>query len=449
MRPETADLTALDHQHLWHPFTAQDEWEAAGPPVFITRGRGVRLEDTEGRVYLDGVSSLWANVHGHDHPRLRAALAAQAEAVVHSTMLGLSHAPGARLAAALVDATAPLAFGGPPLQRVFFSDSGSTAVEVGLKIAFQAHQLRGDRQRTRFAALAHAYHGDTVGAVSVGGIDLFHALYRPLLFDAVRLDSPLSAAPDEEAACLDQARAALAAAGPTLAALVVEPLVQGAAGMRRHSPAFLRALADAARAVGAYVVVDEVATGFGRTGALFACALAGLRPDVLCVAKGLSGGLLPLAATLVSEPIFDLFRGPYPAHRTLFHGHTFTGNPLACAVALESLAIFRDEAVIQGLPPKIDALTALLGALPHVGATRQLGLMGAADLVHGRGPAARVGHAVCLAARRHGLLLRPLGDTLVFMPPLAMTPAEIAEMGAATRAALTEVLGPAAAPHRA
>ncbi len=446
MRPETATLAALDHRFLWHPFTAQDEWEAAGPPVFIARGRGVYLEDTEGRVYLDGVSSLWANVHGHDHPRLRAALSAQAGAVMHSTLLGLSHAPAARLAAALVDAAAPLAGGGPPLQRVFFSDSGSTAVEVGLKIAFQAQQLRGETQRTRFAALTHAYHGDTVGAVSVGGIDLFHALYRPLLFDAVRLDSPSAARAAEEEACLAQARAALGAAGPTLAALVVEPLVQGAAGMRRHSPAFLRALAEAARAVGAYIVVDEVATGFGRTGTLFACEQAGLRPDVLCVAKGLSGGLLPLAATLVSEPIFDLFRGPYPAYRTLFHGHTFTGNPLACAVALESLALFADERVLEGLPPKVAALEALLAGLPHVGATRQLGLMGAADLVHGRGPDARVGHAVCMAARAFGLLIRPLGDTLVFMPPLAMTTGEIAAMAEATRAAITAVLGPAAAP---
>ena len=439
--PET--LAAWDLAHVWHPFTQQDEWEADAPPLIIDRAEGVELIDIQGRRYLDGISSLWTNVHGHGHPRINEAIRAQLDRVAHSTLLGLASTPSILLARRLVELTGrELGSDGAPLARVFYSDSGSTAVEVALKIAYQAQQQRGERRRTKIAAMAEAYHGDTLGSVSVGGIDLFHGIYRPLLFDALRLPCPDR--PDEavEADCLARIEALLAQEGEELAAVILEPLVQGAAGMRSHSPAFLRRLVALARQAGALVIADEVATGFGRTGTMFACQQAGVVPDLLCLAKGLTGGTLPLAATMVSAAIADAFRGPYEAHRTFFHGHTYTGNPLACAAALASLEIFEEETVIAGLPPKIAALGAAMVALPDAffGERRQRGLMAGATLLHNRGPTARVGHRVCMAARRHGVIVRPLGDQVVFMPPLAMTVEQIRAVVEAVGLAAVEVL---------
>lgn len=443
--PSPATLAAWDHAHVWHPFTQQEEWEAAGPPLIVDHAEGCELVDVHGRRYLDGISSLWTNVHGHRHPRIDAAVRAQLDRVAHSTLLGQSGVPAVILARRLVELVGrELAPGAsPPLTRVFYSDSGSTAVEVALKVAYQHQQQVGQSRRTRIAALSEAYHGDTLGSVSVGGIDLFHGIYRPLLFDALRLPAPDRADPAQEALCLQRIEALLAEHGETLAAVVVEPLVQGAAGMRMHSAAWLQRLAELTRASGALLIADEVATGFGRTGTMFACSQAGVVPDLLCLAKGLTGGYAPLAATLVSEAVFDAFRGPYAAHRTFFHGHTYTGNALACAAALASLEVFEEEAVMDGLPEKVAALSGALAALPeaHVLERRQRGLMAAAVLRHEEGPEARVGHRVCMAAREHGLVLRPLGDTLVFMPPLAMRPEQIARMGEATTAALRDVLG--------
>lgn len=425
------DWAERDLRHLWHPFTQADEW-ARQPMIVVERAEGCELIDVEGRRYLDGVSSLWCNVHGHRHPRIDAAVRAQLDRVAHSTLLGLSHPPAIALAERLAALTG--------LPRVFYSDSGSTAVEVALKMAFQAKQQRGERLRTRFAALTEAYHGDTLGSVSVGGIDLFHGVYRPLLFDAVRIPAPERPDPAEEALCLARADVLLRAHGPELAAVVVEPLVQGAAGMRMHSPAFLRAIADMARAEGAYVVADEVATGFGRTGTMFAVEQAGVRPDLLCVAKGITGGYLPLAATITTEEVFDAFRGPYTSNRTFFHGHTYTGNPLACAAALASLDVFEEERVIAGLPAKIAALGDALARLRGVAEVRQKGLMAA--VVLGDFPAAeRVGHRVALACRDEGAILRNLGDSVVLMPPLAMTPDQLRACVAALGRAMGRVLG--------
>lgn len=445
--PTPEALARWDLQHLWHPFTQQDEWEAAGDPLMIERAEGVELIDVQGRRYLDGVASLWTNVHGHRHPHIDAAVRAQLDRVAHSTLLGLASVPSARLARRLIELTARLPGAGEPLSRVFYSDSGSTAVEVALKIAFQCQQQRGQRQRTRFAALAEAYHGDTLGGVSVGGIELFHGVYRPLLFDALRLPAPDRPDPDDEARCLAHADELLREHGDTLAAIVVEPLVQGAAGMRRHSPAFLDALLSLAREAGLLVIVDEVATGFGRTGTLFALEQTTSRPDLLCLAKGLSGGYLPLAATLATEAVFEAFRGPYVEHRTFFHGHTYTGNPLACAAALASLEVFEQEAVIEGLPPKIQALSDALRALPtrHVAELRQHGLMAGALLRHDHPPEARVGHRVCMAARELGVIVRPLGDLIVFMPPLSMSPKDIRRMVDSVGAVLNQELS---APSR-
>lgn len=441
-KPTPEQLAAWDLAHVWHPFTQADEWEADSPPLIIERAEGVELIDVHGNRYLDGISSLWTNVHGHSHPHLLASVQAQLARVAHSTLLGLAGTPSILLAKRLVDLAARIPGETPPLTRVFYSDSGSTAVEVALKIAFQAHQQRGDTGRTRFAALSEAYHGDTVGSVSVGGIDLFHSIYRPLLFDALRVPAPDRADPVAEADCLKAAEALFAAQGEQVAALVVEPLVQGAAGMRMHSADYLRSLAKIARDAGALLIVDEVATGFGRTGTVFALEQAGLRPDLLCLAKGITGGLLPLSATLVTESLYDAFRGPYPEFKTFFHGHTYTGNALACAAALANLDLFADPALLGSLPAKIEALRSGLADLtgPHVGEVRQRGLMAGAVLRHDRPLADRVGHRVALACRRHGVVVRPLGDVVVLMPPLAMTPHQISTVCSAVGAAIRDVL---------
>jgi adenosylmethionine-8-amino-7-oxononanoate aminotransferase len=403
------DWLARDRRRVWHPFTQADEWDAQDN-LAIVAAEGVWLLDADGRRYLDGVSSLWCNVLGHRHPAIDAAIRAQLDRVAHSTLLGLTHPPAVELAERLCAMTG--------LDRVFYSDSGSTAVEVALKMAFQCQQQRGHTGRTRFAALAEAYHGDTLGSVSVGGIALFHSIYRPLLFDAVRLPSPERAETEEEATCLAAAQAAFAAHGPTLAALVVEPRVQGAAGMRRHSAGFLARLCSLARDAGALVVADEVATGFGRTGRMFASE--GVDPDFVCLAKGLTGGYLPLAATLTRERVYDAFRGEMV--RTFFHGHTYTGNPLACAAALATLDAL--PGVIASLPPRIDALREGLASLAHpaVREVRQEGLMAAIRL-HDGGP--RFAHRVALACRSHGVILRSLDDAVIVMPPLVMEPAQI------------------------
>jgi adenosylmethionine-8-amino-7-oxononanoate aminotransferase len=438
---DPAALAALDHAHLWHPFTQHREWFATEPLV-IARAEGNWLVDVHGRRYLDGVSSLWTTVHGHRHPDLDRALLDQLGRVAHSTLLGLSHPPAILLAAALVQ-RAPAG-----LQRVFYSDDGSTAVEVALKMAFQYHHNRGDRARTRFACLRDAYHGDTLGSVSVGAIDLFHSLYRPLLFDALVLPAPTDAGGPEEERCLAEGLALLARHGDTLAGLVYEPLVQGAAGMKHHSAAFLQRLLGEARRRGVLLVADEVAVGFGRLGTLFASEQVGVAPDLLCVAKGLSGGYLPLAATLATEEVFSAFLGDPGSHVQLFHGHTFTGNPLACAVALESLALFDRDRVLDRVRVLEEVLRDALAGLatsPWVHAIRHRGVMVGIDLRAPDGtplPAAdRTGHRVCLAARPLGVVIRPLGDTLVLNPPLSLEPAEARLLVDVVGRAISAVLG--------
>src|SRR3954463_7492352 len=332
----------LDHDHLWHPFTQQRDW-VGEEPLMIESAEGTELIDTEGRRYLDGVSSLWCNVHGHRHPAIDEAVRDQLDRVAHSTMLGLSHPGAAELAARLVE-IAP-----PGLNRVFYSDSGSTAVEVALKMAFQHWQHRGEPQRTGFVCLDMSYHGDTLGSVSVGGIELFPTLFRPLLFDA-HMARPGDAADLERI---------LGEHGDTIAGVIVEPLVQGAAGMLLHPDGYLRAVRELCDRFGVLLIVDEVATGFGRTGTMFACEQEGVTPDLMCLAKGLTGGYLPLAATLATEQVYEGFLGAFEQFRTFFHGHTYTGNPLACAAALATLDVFEQERTLEALQPKI----ALLGDL--------------------------------------------------------------------------------------
>jgi adenosylmethionine---8-amino-7-oxononanoate aminotransferase len=408
----TVDPAQLDRDHLWHPFTQQAGW-VEEEPLMIESAGGSELIDREGRRYIDGVSSLWCNVHGHRHPGIDAAVRGQLDRVAHSTMLGLSHAGGAELAARLVE-LAPRG-----LSRVFYSESGSTAVEIALKMAFQYQQQRGGQhaRRTSFVHLRDAYHGDTLGAVSVGGIDGFHAAYRPLLFQT-------HATEPGDPADLERV---LASHEEEIAAAIVEPLVQGAAGMRVHPQGYLRAVRELCDRFGVLLICDEVATGFGRTGTMFACEQEDVAPDLLCLGKGLTGGYLPLAATLASERIYEGFLGDPAAGRTFFHGHTYTGNPLASAAALASLDAFEFERTLERLQPKIELLAELLAVvetMPEVVEVRRCGLMVGLDLGE-HDPALRVGHRVTLEARARGAIVRPLGDVVVLMPPLSISEGEL------------------------
>jgi adenosylmethionine-8-amino-7-oxononanoate aminotransferase len=403
------DLVAADRTHLWHPFTQQRGW-VEEEPLIVERAEGTSLIDVSGRRYIDGVASLWCNVHGHRHPRIDAAVREQLDRVAHSTMLGLTHRPGIELARRLAE-LAP-----PGLTRVFYSDSGSTAAEIALKMAYQYWRQRGE-ERTRFAALRMAYHGDTIGSVSVGGIDLFHSLYRPLLFDT------LKAEPGDLAGM----ERLLAAHAGEVAAVIMEPLVQGAAGMLVHPEGYLRGIRDLCDRHGVLLILDEVATGFGRTGRMFACEHEDVAPDLLCVAKGITGGYLPLAATLTTERIYEGFLGEFEEFRTFFHGHTYTGNPLACAAALATLEVFEEERTLERLAPKIELLGELLEPLaahPAVREVRRRGFMTGIELAD-LPLSARVGHRVTLEARRRGAIVRPLGDVVVLMPPLSIEESEL------------------------
>jgi adenosylmethionine---8-amino-7-oxononanoate aminotransferase len=410
-----ADPAQLDHDHLWHPFTQQQGW-IEEEPLVIERGEGSHLIGTDGRRYIDGTSSLWCNVHGHCHPAIDRAVRDQLERMAHSTMLGLSHPGAAELAARLVG-IAP-----PGLSRVFYSDSGSTAAEIAVKMAFQYQRQRGGQhaRRTSFVHLRNAYHGDTIGSVSVGGIDLFHAAYGPLLFQT-------HAAEPGDAA--DLARI-LASHGEEVAAVIVEPLVQGAAGILVQPPGYLRAVRELCDRHGVLLICDEVATGFGRTGTMFACEQEQVAPDFLCLAKGITGGYMPLAATLTTERIYEGFLGAPEDQRTFFHGHTYTGNPLACAAALASLDVFESERTIERLQPKIRLLGELLegiAAMPEVAEVRWRGFMVGIDLGE-HDPALRMGHRVTLEARRRGALVRPLGDTVVLVPPLSISAEDLTSL---------------------
>ena len=429
----------LDHHFLWHPFTQQRGW-CEEKPLVIESADGTDLIDENGRRYIDGVSSLWCNVHGHRHPLIDAAVREQLDRVAHSTMLGLTHPGATELAARLVELTPP------GLDRVFYSESGATAVEIALKMAFQYWQQRGGqhRRRTSFVTLAGAYHGDTLGSVSVGGIDLFHGAYGPLLFDAHRVEPG-----DAEglARLLDYR-------GEEIAAVIVEPLVQGAAGIRAQPPGFLRRVRELTERHGVFLIADEVATGFGRTGTMFACEQERVAPDLLCLGKGLTGGYLPLAATLTSERIYEGFLGAADEQRTFFHGHTFTGNPLGCAAALASLEVFDSESTLVRLQPKIRLLGELLAEiaeLPEVAEVRGRGFMVGIDLGE-HDPALRLGHRVTLEARERGAIVRPLGDTIVLMPPLAISQADLkrlVEIVAASIRAACASAEPAAAAEPA
>lgn len=466
------EIRHWDLHHHWHAFTQMAEYE----PLVIARAEGCRLFDLDGRSYLDGASSMWCNVHGHNHPRINAAIREQLDRVAHSTALGMGCETTARLAKRLTD----LAPGN--LEHVFFSSDGSSAIEVALKMAFQYWKQcdRPQPEKTKFIALGEAYHGDTLGSASVGGIPRFHALFKPLLFDVLRapmptarLDSqavsarpaglkgsPLSSAELAEdfaagTAGLSVAKSALEEMEGLLeqhhdrvAAVVIEPIVQCAAGMVMHPPGYLRSLRELTQKYRVLLITDEVAVGFGRTGTMFACQQENVVPDLLCLGKGLTGGYLPLAATLASGEIFRAFLGTHLSGRALHHGHTFSGNPLGCAAALASLDLFDEEQTLANLPPKIARLGEhlhLLADHPHVAATRQRGFIGALELTPDKALGLpypveqRRAWQVCRAALELGVWLRPLGDVLYVMPPLAISLEELDTILVALRQAIDTV----------
>ena len=428
-------LKKLDHSYLWHPFTQMQEWVAEANCI-ISQGDGHYLVDVHGRKYLDGVSSLWCNLHGHRKREIDDAIKAQLDRIAHSTFLGLSHVPGIQLAEKLIE-VAPKG-----LKRVFFSDSGATAVEIALKMAVQYWQLQGAGQRTEIATLAESYHGDTVGSMSMGYSDTFHRYHKSLLFPVLRLTPPhvfryyqrMNEA-DALKAAITEAEEKLGSRKDSFAALVMEPLMQGAAGMWSQPVEYVKALAALCRRHGILFILDEVATGFGRTGKMFAAEHAGVTPDILCLAKGITGGYLPLAATVTTEKVYSAFLGEYGEFKTFFHGHTYTGNPLGCAAALASLELFERENIIEGMQPKIDYLRNRLNQdflpLPHVSDVRQWGYMIGIELVEDKtrrkhyAVERRMGHRVILEARKHGVMIRPLGDVIILMPPLSILEDEL------------------------
>lgn len=453
----TEELRRRDKSVLWHPFTQMADW-VKDDPLVIERGEGNYLYDTDGNRYFDGVSSLWVNLFGHRRKEIDDSVRAQLDLLAHSTFLGLSHPPAIELAEKL------LAVSPPGLTRVFYSDNGSTAMEIAIKMAFQFwRQTEGGEGRRTFLTLTEAYHGDTIGSVSAGGIDLFHKIFHPLLFRTRRMPTPNCyrcpyglARPSCALHCADRMDEEVRRVDKELAAVIVEPLVQGAAGMLLMPEGYLARLRKATRECGVLLVCDEVATGFGRTGTMFACAQEGVSPDIMAVAKGLTGGYLPLAATLATEDIYNAFLGRYEDFKTFFHGHSYTANPLGCAAALATLGIFERNDVPGHVERLSDAMARGLRDLSgheNVGDVRQKGLMAGIELVADRAtkerfaPERKIGQQVSRKAREKGVIIRPLGDVIVLLPPLSSTVEEVRSLVGAAAWAIDAVL-PAAEKAR-
>ena len=429
-------LAKKDKKYIWHPFTQMKDYEKSSPLV-IEKGRGSYLYDIQGNRYIDGVSSLWVTVHGHRKKKIDDAIISQVKKISHSTLLGISNVPAAELAEKLVKITPK------GLSRVFYSDNGSTSVEIALKIAYQYWQQKSAKTKAKkkFVSLVNAYHGDTLGSVSVGGIDLFHQVYSPLLFKTFKADSPYcyrcpvkKDRPECRLACLDSLEKILKKHSREIAAMIIEPMVQGAAGMITFPKGYLKKVRQLCTRHNVLLIADEVAVGFGRTGKMFACEHEKVNPDLLAIAKGITGGTLPLAATLASDEIYKAFLGEPEDLKTFFHGHTYTGNPVACAAAIANLEVFEEEKVLLSLKKKIRLLTKQLKSfetLSHVGDIRQSGFMVGIELVANPKTKKsfeikeRIGHRVILEARKRGVVIRPLGDVIVLMPPLSISEKEL------------------------
>ncbi len=428
-----ADLITQDKLHVWHPFTPMQDWLAPEhEPLMLVEGRGCYLYDQHGAAYLDGNASIWTNIHGHAHPKINAAIKAQLDRVAHTSFLGFTNPPAAQLAHELVKLW-PV----DTLTKVFYSDNGSTAIEAAIRMALQYWSQNGRPERDLIIGFDQAYHGDTLGAASLGGISLFKGSANHYGYSVQRVPdlAALKALDDETVR--------------RVAAIIIEPLMQGAAGMRTWPKGMLKQLRTWCDERDIFLILDEVMTGFGRTGKMFACQQEDVIPDLIAFAKGLTGGYLPLAATMTTQRVFDGFLGAASEGRTLYYGHSYTGNQLGCAAALASLEVFREEQVLEKLQPKIAHLTGLLSglsALPNVGEVRQCGLMAGVEIVAQKEPlvayppAATMGAKVCVAARKHGLLTRPVVNTIVLMPPLAITEEQLTTMIEALRKAILEVV---------
>jgi adenosylmethionine-8-amino-7-oxononanoate aminotransferase len=442
-----------DAAHVWHPFTQMQEY-LASEPLVVVEAQGNYLIDDRGRRLFDGTSALWCNLFGHRVPEIDAAITEQLGRFAHTTLLGTTHPAVAELAHRLVE-IAPKG-----LTHVFFSDNGATAVEAALKIAFQYRLLTQGKEAAEqavYLSLDNAYHGDTLGAAAVGGVELFHDIFKPILLPSLKTPSPYcyrcpigKTRADCSIDCADELEQALARANGRVCAVILEPGVQAAAGMLVLPEGFLTRAAEACRKHGALLILDEVATGFGRTGSLFACEREGVTPDIMCLAKGMTGGYLPVAATLATDEIYKTFLGRYDEHRHFYHGHTYTGNALGCAAALATLGLLADGSIVAAVEQKAAALRAALAPLAahrHVGDIRQAGLMCGIELVADRQTKAifpqgdRVGYHICLSLRDRGVFLRPLGDVIVLMPPLSSTEAELTHLVASVAAAIAERFG--------
>lgn len=434
IKSDKKHIEKLDQDYLWHPFTQMKDW-LEEKPLIITEGHGSFLKDISGKWYLDGVSSLWVNVHGHGKKEIDNAIKQQVDKISHSTLLGLTHPPAAELAEMIIK-IAPKG-----LKRVFYSDSGSTAVEIGLKIAFQYWKHKGDKNKKRFLSLNNAYHGDTIGSVSVGGIDVFHEIFGPLLFKAHKAPSTYcyrcelgKKHPSCKLYCLAKMESIMKKHHREIAGLIIEPLVQGAAGMIMSPPGYLKGVRRLCNKYKILMIADEVATGFGRTGRMFACEHENISPDILCLAKGITGGYLPLAATVTTENIFKAFFGRYEEMKTFFHGHTYTGNQIACAAAIANIAVFKKEKTLIKMQKKIDILQdglSRISQFPHVGDVRQRGFMAGIEIVKNKNTKEpfdikdKISSKICDRAREKGLLIRPLGNVIVLMPPLSISHQEL------------------------
>lgn len=431
-------LGELDKRYIWHPFTQMKDW-LEEKPIIISEGRDCFVRDVSGRWYLDGVSSIWVNIHGHRKKEIDDAIKNQLDKIAHSTLLGLCNIPSIKLAEKLIGLT-DKSFAGlqPRLSKVFYSDNGSTAVEVALKMAFQYWIHKGVKNRNTFLSLKYGYHGDTIGAVSVGGIDIFHKVFNPLLFKTYKAPSPYcyrcelnKTFPGCSLSCLKKMESILNKHSNKIAAVIIEPIVQAAGGMIVWPEGYLKGVRELCNRYNVLLIADEVATGFGRTGKMFACEHENIVPDIMCLSKGITNGYLPLAVTLANDEIYNAFLGEFKELKTFFHGHSYTGNPLACAAAGACIDLFDKEETLKNIQPKIVLLESRLqeiGDLPHVGNVRHKGLVAGIEMVKDKLTKEpypweeKIGWDVANHARENGVLIRPLGNVVVIMPPLSISP---------------------------
>jgi adenosylmethionine---8-amino-7-oxononanoate aminotransferase len=448
-------LEELDRKYIWHPFTQMKEW-VEEKPIIISEGRDCFIKDVYGKWYLDGVSSLWVNIFGHKKKEIDDAIKAQLDRIAHSTLLGLSNVPAIMLAEKLIRLVNS-SFPNHPssLSKVFYSDNGSTAVEVALKMAFQFWKHKGDDGKNTFADLHNAYHGDTIGAVSVGGVDIFHNVFGPLLFKTYKAPSPYcyrcefgKEYPDCKIFCLEKLEEIFKEHSPEIAAFIIEPLIQAAGGMITSPPGYLKGVRELCSKYNILMIADEIATGFGRTGKMFACEHEDVVPDIMCLSKGITGGYMPLAVTLATEEIYNSFLGEFKDLKTFFHGHSYTGNPLACAAALACLDLFEKEKTIENLKGKIKILEDWLKdvrGLNHVGNVRNAGFIAGVELAKDKQTktpydwAEKTGWRVARHARDKGVLLRPLGNVIVIMPPLAISEQNLIKLLEVIKSAIIKI----------